>query len=337
METSSELQQNVDEKISKKVKLKLVLKFALVAFVFWLLFKKGMVTSESIQKLVSSPVSLAACIFLMFLNTLFGVLRWQLLLRTQGAILTFTRTLHLNLIGAFFNIALPGAVSGDFVKAVYAAKSFKNQSTEHQSAVFGSIMFDRILGVSAMVFVASFSIVLGHYLNWGGSLPPVLEYSIGLVGMAMVFFYSYLFLSHKRDPLFTVLQWVTKRHTRLAIIDRIYLGVMAYRAHPKRVFKAIALSVVIHSFVVVIAFLISVAISPVQLPLVALAVVVPIGMLATSVPVLPAGVGTGHAAFYALFKLIGSDQGAEVFSWIVLFQVMIGIWGGVTYLRHRSD
>ena len=273
----------------------------------------------------------------MILNTLFGVLRWNVLLRTQGAMLSFVRTLHLNLIGSFFNIALPGAVSGDFVKAVYATRAFPDKSEAHRAAVFGSILFDRILGVSAMVFVAAFSTLLGLFFNWGGSLPSFLSYSIGGVGVAVVCFYLYMFISHKNDPLFKVLQWFTKRHHRLAAIDRLYLGVMAYRAHPKRILKAIGLSIVIHFFVVLLAFLISEAISPVQIPILALAVIVPIGMLATSIPVLPAGVGTGHAAFYGLFKLVGSDQGAEVFSWIVLFQVAVGVWGGVTYLRHKSD
>jgi uncharacterized membrane protein YbhN (UPF0104 family) len=133
-----------------------------------------------------------------------------------------------------------------------------------------------------------------------------------------------MFLSHKRDPLFSMIRFVTKRHTRLQLIDKLYLGVMDYRSRPKAVVMAILQSLAIHFFLVVIAFSISETVSITPISLVALAVIVPIGMLATTIPVLPAGVGTGHAAFFALFKLVGSDQGAEIFSLIVLLQILIG-------------
>jgi uncharacterized membrane protein YbhN (UPF0104 family) len=111
---------------------------------------------------------------------------------------------------------------------------------------------------------------------------------------------------------------------------------MDYRSRPKAVVMAILQSLAIHFFLVVIAFSISETVSITPISLVALAVIVPIGMLATTIPVLPAGVGTGHAAFFALFKLVGSDQGAEIFSLIVLLQILIGIFGGVVYLRSST-
>ena len=53
----------------------------------------------------------------MIASAFLGPIRWQLLLRAQGIKLSMGRTAQLTLIGNFFNIALPGAVSGDFVKA----------------------------------------------------------------------------------------------------------------------------------------------------------------------------------------------------------------------------
>ena len=111
---------------------------------------------------------------------------------------------------------------------------------------------------------------------------------------------------------------------------------MDYRSRPKEVFIAISQSLLIHCLLVIIAFSISETVSVTPISLIALAIIVPIGMLATTIPVLPAGVGTGHAAFFALFKLVGSDQGAEVFSLIVLLQVLVGVIGGVIYLRSGS-
>lgn len=318
------------KKVDVKERLKLAFKFLLVFGVFYFLYKKGLITGESFKKLFASPGTLIACTLLMAANVGFGALRWQVLLRTQDANLSFWEVLKLNMVGSFFNVALPGAVSGDLIKAVHVSGRFP----EKRAQVFGSMLFDRLLGVSAMVFVGTFAAVLSLIIPWGGHLPPVLLYAVGGVGFGLMLFFVYLFLSHRNDPVFSAIQFVTKRHEKLSMIDRLYLGVMSYRAYPGRVLKAIAFSVMIHLLLVTMAFIITETISTgAALAPFAVAVVVPIGILATTVPVLPAGVGTGHAAFFALYKMIGSDQGAEVFSLIVFFTILTGIVGGVVYLK----
>lgn len=324
METSSKLQT--------KARFKLFLKFALVGVVFWYLAHKGLVTADSFHRLLSSPVYFGLSLLMMAINTVLGALRWHVLLRTQGAVIPFARTMQLNLVGAFFNIALPGAVSGDFVKAMHVAEDFPDK----RAPVFGSMVFDRLLGVSAMVMVGAVSGLISVLIPWGGSLPEVLLYAIGILGTGVLVFFLYLFLSHQSDPFFKLLQFFTRHHIKLSAIDRLYQGVMSYRTNPRRVLKAIALSLSIHVLLILTTFFISESISTTQLPILALAVIVPIGMLATTIPILPAGVGTGHAAFIALFKLVGSDQGADVFSLFVVFQVLFGIIGGLVYLRLQA-
>src|SRR5690606_33761170 len=65
-------------------------------------------------------------------------------------------------------------------------------------------------------------------------------------------------------------------------------------------------------------------------------VVAPLGLLVTAVPILPGGVGTGHAAFSFLFHLIGSERGADIFSYFVLNNLALGSIGGLLYLRFKS-
>ncbi len=336
LETSSKSRNPSEDetpRVGWKDRVVLILKFLIVGLVFYFLYRKGLITEESFRKLAASPGTWMVCTILTVLNSVFGALRWQVLLRTQGLDLPFMEVFRLGLIGFFFNIALPGAVSGDVVKAMILVKSYRS----NRAGIFGSLVFDRILGVSAMVFVGAFSALLSVLVPWGGALPKVLLWSIGGVGACAACFFLYLFFSHSKDPLLSVLKFFTKRHEKLAAIERLYLGVMGYRAYPKRIVKAVALSILIHLFLIVMSFLITEAISQAALSLFAIAVIVPIGMLATAIPVLPAGVGTGHAAFLGLFHLVGSQQGAEVFSMIVLYQVMMGVLGGLVYLRHLSS
>jgi uncharacterized protein (TIRG00374 family) len=327
LETSSELQA-----VGNKDRIKLLLKFALVGVVFWILFRKGLVTAASFRAMLDSPFALISVILLMAFNTFLGSARWKNLLDAKGAHLSLFKVFELNMIGSFFNIALPGAVSGDFVKAVYVSKAFPDR----RAGVFGSMLLDRFLGMSAMIFVGAISALISTFINWGGELPMALLISICGLGAGILVFLVYMFLSHRRDPLFKLIRFVTKRHTRLQLIDKLYLGVMDYRSRPREVFLAIAQSLIIHFLLVMIAFSISETVSVKPISLVALAVIVPIGMLATTIPVLPAGVGTGHAAFFALFQLVGSQQGAEIFSLIVMLQVLVGVIGGVIYLRNSA-
>jgi uncharacterized protein (TIRG00374 family) len=336
LEISSEsqnLEQDAVAPVTWKNRVVLALKFALVGAVFYALHHKGLITTESFRKLAASPSTLLLCSLFMALNTLSGALRWQVLLRTHGADLGFLPTLKLSLIGMFFNIALPGAVSGDLVKGLHLTSRFK----EKRAAIFGTIVLDRMLGVSAMVFIGAFSAALSLLVPWGGALPSVLLYSIGVAGSLAFLFFVYLFASAKRDPLHELLRWLCLRIPKLGAVERLYGSIMAYRAHPRRVIKAVLLSLAIHLLLILMAYFITEAISANALPVFPIAVIVPIGMLATTIPVLPAGVGTGHAAFYALFMMVGSNLGAEVFSMIVLYQVLVGAVGGLVYLKVLSE
>lgn len=338
METSSKLQQtvenkNVTGKVTLKEAIKLILKFALVGVIFWLLFRKGLVTAESIRKIFASPFLLLFNILLMFLNFFFSTIRWRLLLKCHQVQISFKKAIQYSFIGQFFNIALPGAVSGDFVKAVYVSAKFK----EKKAAILGSILFDRVIGVSALAIVAAIAAGFSQIVDWGGQLPRVLLYSIYGLGFCVVFFFSYLLLSHRHDPILHLFKWLTRKNSKFGALERLYVGIMHYRHHSSEVARALGLSLIIHFFIVTVAFLLANTLSVEPLPFVGLSVIVPIGMLATAIPVLPAGVGTGHAAFYGLFQLVHSSQGAEVFSWIVFFQVGLGLLGGMVYLRSRLE
>jgi hypothetical protein len=49
--------------------------------------------------------------------------------------------------------------------------------------------------------------------------------------------------------------------------------------------------------------------------------------------VAPAGLGVGHAAFHALFLLVGSSHGSELFTMLVTLQILFNLMGVFFYLR----
>ena len=63
---------------------------------------------------------------------------------------------------------------------------------------------------------------------------------------------------------------------------------------------------------------------------------VPVGILATMLPVAPVGLGVGHVAFLTLLKLAGSREGANLFSLYTAVVILLSLSGGLLYLANRS-
>ncbi|MEW5854183.1 MAG: lysylphosphatidylglycerol synthase transmembrane domain-containing protein [Myxococcota bacterium] len=310
-----------------------LLKLGLVGGLLYVLVQKGFLSLDKTREAFTRPLPMVAGMLLLVSTSLASAFRWQLLLRAQSLVIPFSRTVQLQFIGLFFNIALPGAVSGDFVKAFYVGQ----EAPERRARTFGSILFDRVLGLSALMVVSSLAMLLGS--NFTGDATTVGALKLLVHGMAagVVGFYAYLFLVNpERDLLLKLLTAIHTRIPRLAAITGVYEGMRHYHHHRGTVLRALGLSAVIHLTVGVAFLFFSRAMGEGQLALHDLYTVVPTGLLITTIPVAPVGVGTGHAAFLFLFRLLGSERGADIFTLMVLTQFLIGAVGGLVYLRFRS-
>jgi glycosyltransferase 2 family protein len=171
---------------------------------------------------------------------------------------------------------------------------------------------------------------------WGTPLFLSIQFLMTIAALAVLAFYSYLFLVREHhDPLLRLFHALGVRYPKTGSLERIYMGLRHYHNHRWTVIKVLLVSICIHLLVGWACFRLAMAMGDVVSQL-AVYVVTPIGLLVTAIPVLPAGVGTGHAAFSILFKLIGSLRGADVFTLFVLFHLFIGSVGGLVYLRFRN-
>ena len=260
--------------------------------------------------------------------------RWQILLRAQAVRLTFARAFELGMIGSFFNLALPGGISGDVLKAYYV--SHENADT-NRSRILASIVVDRIVGMSALVLVAAGALAVGRRSL--ASIPNFRALGIFILAATLgVFaFFSYVAcLGETRDPLLNMFRRPAVRWPRLGIFLRFYEGVRAYHLHRAALFGTLALSVLIHLLGGWACFHIALALGETQLSLLPVLLVFPLGTLVNIVPLAPAGIGTGHGAFLYLFELIGSVRGADVYSFLALITLLSAGIGGIFYLRFKK-
>lgn len=310
--------------------LKLILKVVFVAGLFVFLSQKGAISFKSTRDAFGHPEYIVPGFLGMFFTSILGTARWQWLLRAQGINLPLLRTLRLTLIGGFFNVALPGAVSGDFVKAYYVGKEIQGK----QARAFGTILFDRIVGVSALALVSAGAMLFGMHSYEGTPMWFALKFMVSVSAGAVIAFYAYLFLVREHhDPLLRFLNFIGAKFPKLVGMAKVYEGVRHYHNHRLLVLWVLALSVVVHLTVGWACLNLARALGESGLSLIGLYVVVPLGLLITAVPVLPAGVGTGHAAFLYLFHLIGSERGADTYTLLAIFNVIMGAIGGLVYLR----
>src|SRR4051812_34437121 len=106
---------------------KTALKMGAVIALLVVLGMKGFISLEKTGRALMDWEHIVPALALSLIALGLGVLRWQWLLRVQGIELPLLRTFEFSLIGNFFNIALPGAVSGDLVKAFYIGREVEGK------------------------------------------------------------------------------------------------------------------------------------------------------------------------------------------------------------------
>ncbi len=312
---------------------KTLLKIAFVALVFWWLGKKNLISIDAFIGGLKNWPQIVLGFAALATATLIAAARWGILLRAQGISIPASRLLQLHFVGNFFNVALPGAVSGDFVKAFYIAKEVPGA----RARAFGSILFDRILGLSALAFVSLVALLidLRHFI--GSPVLSGVKAFVILAGTSVFAFYTYLFLVREdHDPVLRAFQALERKHPKFGSAVRIYLGVRVYHSEHGLVLRTFVLACLIHLLAGFACLCFAQALGESQIPANGLFVVVPLGLLVTAIPILPGGVGTGHAAFSFFFQLLGSARGADIFTYYVLVQLFLGALGGLVYLRFKA-
>lgn len=320
--------------------LKTTLKLALVGLLIWWMVSSGRLDAASLGIFVQDRAFLlVSIIFWLCIPVGLGSFRWYKLLRGAKVMIRYPRALQLQMVGLFFNTAMPGAVSGDLVKAVYVVRDQRGHS---RTSAALAIILDRVVGLMGLFTVAGVaSIVFLRSLSSNPVLQPM-AFMVFASWMAMLVFLAVVFYPHRagRDPFERLLSkkpWLLRRV--FALVLKVYRALRAYRDHPRELLVAWAVSVVIQGIGVAYYWYTTVELTG-QVPVFSeFVIVLPFGMIATVIPIAPGGLGVGHVAFDKLFSLVGLNGGANVFNVITLGQLVLNLTGIVPYLfmRRKGD
>src|SRR5436853_1999463 len=239
-------------------------------------------------RLDDQPLYLIGAFLFLALAYLTAILRWKLLLRAQGLVVTYMRALKLTFIGFFFNNVLPGLTGGDIVKAVMIAQDHP----EERPAAVGTVIVDRVLGLIVLALMSA-GVLVFTFDKYREAAIAVFGF-LGVTAVALVLFFS------RRVRRAIRLDELMKRLSGAGILKKLDRAFFLYRSQKKTVLEAVALSVVSHcgNIGAIVCFGLGIGLDKSAglegNPVVAYLATVPIILIVSSIPLLPGGWGVGE-------------------------------------------
>lgn len=311
-----------------KTAIKIAIAFGLI---YWLV-NAGILDFQTFQKLATLPLILfcAAAVFVQFFVNNY---RWLRLLRGQGFETTIARTLPLTFIGLFFNFAVPGGVGGDVVKGYYILQ--EHPKKKYAAAV--SIFMDRVMGLFVMIGTAFVALIFNWQIVEKSNELRSVAYAVALLFAAFLVFF---FLSFSRILQHSVFgQWLFTKVPGGRRIKHVYEALHSYRKAPRAILMSILLSLVSQVLMVAFVYAIGLQMDGAEIPLSVYFFLVPVGTVVTALPISPAGIGVGQAAFFFLFNhYLGRESSLGPAS-VTANQIINFAWGLVGayfYLRRKA-
>ncbi len=251
-------------------------------------------------------------------------LRWMILLRAENVRISFFESLRLSLIGTFFNFFTPGGIGGDVVKAGYLMRSYR----EKKWFIGWSILVDRILGMLALLL---YSAITGLFFY--KQLQPDLQtsfYTLSLfILLGFVVLVSILIFSPK--------QKIAELLRNQPFLEKVFIPLFYFFQKPQNVVLPFVFSLISQGLVISLGIFL-VHHLQLELPIWMVLLIFPFGFLATVLPISPAGIGVGQAAFYYLFKRIANNGefGVLTITFFQAVQFLVGLIGGLLFVLYKK-
>jgi uncharacterized membrane protein YbhN (UPF0104 family) len=274
--------------------------------------------------------------------------RWFVLVRALDLPFTVGGAFRLGLVGTYYNVFLPGAVGGDFVKAYYIARG----QPDRRAAAVATVVLDRLIGLFGLLWFSAG--VGGAYWLAGDARVAGNDYlrlivrSCGvLVGLSVAGWVLMGFLSAARAERFEFRLAKVRRVGRA--LAEVWFAVWTYRQRPGAVYLTVALTAVCHVGMVLMYHLaVRVFVPPAGVEPGTLGehfVIAPVGFIAQALFPAPGGVGGGEAVFGYLYTLLGEPAQKDQLKALGLvgrLTLRMAEWtcalaGLVVFLRMRSE
>jgi uncharacterized membrane protein YbhN (UPF0104 family) len=247
--------------------------------------------------------------------------RWWLLLKGHGFEVPLGQIFFVTYAGAFFNNFLPGSVGGDLTKAILASSG-----EARKAAVAGTVILDRIIGLSVMILLGAVSLLPELAFYWSPQGDRRLVYLIyGMLG-AMVIGYTVYF-----SPSFRALVGMLPFKKVVAELDDVFRSA---RQKKLLVTKAAVLSLAAQATGILVIFGLAQAMGIPGLKLVKFFIFEPIIFIVTALPISVGGWGVQEYVYQRLFGDFGGMDPNHAIALSILYKltlILASIPGGLLF------
>ena len=300
-----------------------------IGLIIWLLSRADLSQIWlTIQNAHAGFLLLAFLLF--FIGYFLAAKRWQMLLGALGVPARWLMLVQSFTIAIFFNNFLPSTIGGDAYR-MYDSYTLGAGKARAITVIF----IDRVLGLSALLILAFVaSIIAGDIARE----IPLLRLFLGgaLIGLIIL---AWIIFGHGGKFLLKI-SMGDNRLIRIIhkIINKVYSGFHLFQGRADVMLKAIGLSLFLQINVVIHSLIIAHALN-IQIPIIAMFIIIPLAYLIMIAPISINGIGLRESVFVFFFGLYGVPQEqALAFAFISFGMILTqGVIGGIVFmLRRRS-
>lgn len=276
---------------------------------------------NAVNEAAKFPLTIAPFVFLAGLGV--ASFRWHLILADSRVALSCWQAYLGYLVGAFYNLFMPGVIGGDIVRIGRCVKQTKCQI----GTATTTVLLERISGIIALSNIALFV-----YLLFPGTvlalLPVEKKWPVTVAALGGIVLILLVLFGHN-----ALLRWVPCDKTR-GVWNCFRSGLLVFSNLKRLTFgKVLILSGIFQAIDIFVTFLLSQAIG-IDLPLRVFFAVIPLVYLTTILPISLGGLGVREGTLVFLlaqFGVVISD--AITLSFLVyLNRVVVGSLGGAVQL-----
>lgn len=278
-----------------------VIKFIIPVVIISVLISQ--IKTEQWEQLTQQPKHyglLVTAFVVAILATSLSFARWCILVRCQGITLSMLEAFRLGAICFLLSFISVGSVGGDLFKAIFLARRRPGKRIE----AVASVLVDRASGLYGLLFLVVTGTLLlqpSEVQESAEGLEDLKFAATTLFGVGTFILLVLVFGGRSVDRLI-------KRASNIRVLGRVIgkIGppLRAFHAHPYAFGASLLMSVGVQSLFAISVYLVARSLYSDPPNLTEHFVIVPLGMLASALPITPAGVGVWEAAVATLYKMI---------------------------------
>ena len=303
------------------------LAFALLGLVLWQ-------NRDKIHVVFAHPLDLRLLglgVLIFQCSLLITYVRWYFLVRVIEPRFTLRSTMLLGFIGYVFNLVIPGAVGGDFIKAAYLVRMHIKKTQ-----AIASMVIDRIVGLLGLFVLAA----LAGAVAWSGVDSSEVRKLIvaAWIATGLAFLVLMLIFTQALTRLFPGLGG--SGHGRLAgIMTELKEMSTTYRRRLDVVFLGLVLSVLGHTLNVIAFYLMSKMLFPTTMTttLAQHFLMVPLTLFTMVVPLPFGALGLSEGVGDQVGKLVGHPGGALAMLGFRVLMYACGLISACVYLANLRE